>query len=43
MLEVKNLSAHYYKVAAVKNISFDVEEGTVVTLIGAKGRAKRLI
>jgi branched-chain amino acid transport system ATP-binding protein len=40
LLEVKNLSVNYYKVAAVKDISFDVDEGTVVTIIGANGAGK---
>jgi len=40
LLEVKNLIVHYYKVAALKGISFNVEEGTVVTLIGANGAGK---
>lgn len=43
MLEVKNLLVHYYKIAAVKDISFDVEEGSVVTLIGANGVGKTTI
>jgi len=43
LLEVKNLSVNYYKVAAVKSISFDVEEGSVVTLIGANGAGKTTI
>lgn len=37
---MKNLIVHYHKVAAVKDISFDVEEGSVVTLIGANGAGK---
>lgn len=40
LLEVKNLTVHYYKVAALKGISFNVEEGSVVTLIGANGAGK---
>ena len=40
LLEVKNLTVHYYKVAALKAISFDVEKGSVVTLIGANGAGK---
>ena len=35
--------AHNYKVAALKGVSFDVEEGTVVTLIGANGAGKTTI
>lgn len=40
LFEVKNLVVHYYKVAALKGVSFDVEEGSVVTLIGANGAGK---
>jgi branched-chain amino acid transport system ATP-binding protein len=43
LLEVKNLEVHYYKVAALKDISFDVEEGSVVTLIGANGAGKTTV
>ena len=34
MLEVKDLRVAYGKIEAVKGISFDVEEGQVVSLIG---------
>lgn len=40
LLEVKNLVVHYYKVAALKGVSLDVEEGNIVTLIGANGAGK---
>jgi branched-chain amino acid transport system ATP-binding protein len=43
LLNIVNLFVHYYKVAAVKGISFDVEEGDVVTLIGANGAGKTTI
>ena len=34
MLEVKDLEVSYGKIVAVKGISFTVDEGEVVTLIG---------
>ena len=37
MLTVDNLSIHYGVIQAVKNVSFEVNEGEVVTLIGANG------
>ena len=43
LLNIVNLFVHYYKVAAVKGISFEVEEGDVVTLIGANGAGKTTI
>jgi len=43
MLEVKDLVVHYGGVAAVKGVSFQVPEGTVVSLIGANGAGKSTI
>ena len=40
MLEVKDLEVSYGKIKAVKGISFSVEEGEVVTLIGTNGAGK---
>lgn len=40
LLEVKNLTVYYYKVAALKGVSFNVEEGSIVTLIGSNGAGK---
>jgi branched-chain amino acid transport system ATP-binding protein len=40
MLEVKDLVVSYGKIKAVKGISFTVEEGDVVTLIGTNGAGK---
>lgn len=40
MLEVKDLEVSYGKIIAVKGISFTVDEGEVVTLIGTNGAGK---
>ncbi|MBF0778623.1 ABC transporter ATP-binding protein [Streptococcus cuniculi] len=43
MLKVEDLSVHYGVIEAVKNVSFEVNEGEVVTLIGANGAGKTSI
>jgi branched-chain amino acid transport system ATP-binding protein len=40
LLEVKDTTVHYHKVAAVRNISINVEDGEIVTLIGSNGAGK---
>ncbi len=40
LLEIKDLSVNYGHIEAIRHISFDVEEGTVATLIGANGAGK---
>ena len=39
-LEIENLSAFYGKAKALHNVSFDVEEGGAIALIGANGAGK---
>ena len=40
LLEVKDLEVYYGVICALKGISFDVNEGEIVTLIGANGAGK---
>jgi len=40
LLEVKDLSVAYGKIVAVKGISFNVDKGEIVTLIGSNGAGK---
>lgn len=40
MLEVKNITVHYGKSVALDNVSLEVAEGSVVSLIGANGAGK---
>jgi len=40
MLEVKDLQVYYGVICALKGISFEVNEGEIVTLIGANGAGK---
>ncbi len=43
MLEVKNLQVYYGVIQAIKNVSFEVNEGEVIALIGANGAGKTTI
>lgn len=43
ILDVKNMNVYYGMIHAVKDISFSVEEGDIVTLIGANGAGKTTI
>lgn len=40
LLRIKDAVVHYNKVAALKGVSFGVEEGTAVAVIGANGAGK---
>jgi len=43
MLNVTDLNVHYGKIHAIKGVSFEVNEGEIVTLIGANGAGKTTI
>lgn len=43
MLEVRNLEVYYGMIQAIKGISFDVNEGEIIALIGANGAGKTTI
>ncbi|MEG1240664.1 MAG: ABC transporter ATP-binding protein, partial [Oscillospiraceae bacterium] len=43
MLNVENINVYYGAIHAVKDISFHVDEGEIVTLIGANGAGKSTI
>ena len=40
LLEIKDIHVHYGKIAAIKGISLEVEDGEIVSLIGANGAGK---
>lgn len=43
MLEIKNLQVYYGVIQAIKDVSFKVNEGEVIALIGANGAGKTTI
>lgn len=40
LLNLKDITVCYHKVSAIRNITMEVDEGTIVTLIGANGAGK---
>ena len=43
MLKVENLNVYYGSIHAIKDLSFEVNEGEIVSLIGANGAGKTTI
>lgn len=43
MLKIENLSVRYGVIEAIKNVSFEINEGEIVALIGANGAGKTTI
>ena len=40
MLELRNVDTYYGNIQALRDISLNIEEGEIVTLIGANGSVK---
>ena len=40
MLELKNLKTFYGNIQALKDVSLEISEGEIITLIGANGAGK---
>ena len=43
MLRVENINVYYGKIHAIKDVSFEVNDGEIVALIGANGAGKSTI
>jgi branched-chain amino acid transport system ATP-binding protein len=43
LLKVRNVETSYGPIMAIKGISFDVQEGAIVTILGANGAGKTTI
>ena len=43
LLQVRNIETYYGPIMAIKGVSLDVEEGDIVTILGANGAGKTTI
>jgi branched-chain amino acid transport system ATP-binding protein len=43
LLEIKNVTVHYGKALALDNISLEIEEGEIVSIVGANGAGKTTV
>ena len=43
LLEIENITVHHGKSLAIKEVSLEVAEGTVVSIIGANGSGKSTV
>ena len=43
LLEVKNIESYYGPIMAIRGVSIEVEEGSIVTLLGANGAGKTTV
>jgi len=43
LLEVRNLTVHYGKALALDNVSLDIKEGEIVSIVGANGAGKTTV
>jgi len=43
MLKVENINVYYDAIHAIRDVSFEVKQGEIVTLIGANGAGKSTI
>jgi branched-chain amino acid transport system ATP-binding protein len=43
LLEVRNIETYYGPILAIKGVSFDVQDGAIVTILGANGAGKTTI
>jgi branched-chain amino acid transport system ATP-binding protein len=43
LLEIKNVTVHYGKALALDNVSLEIEEGEIVSIVGANGAGKTTV
>jgi branched-chain amino acid transport system ATP-binding protein len=43
LLEIKNMTVHYGKALALDNVSLEIEEGEIVSIVGANGAGKTTV